>query len=75
MGAAEALARVADTDRYPLTDPDGPGWKAVVSRTRDALAESGCSVLPDFIRPALQEALQRGVRARSRRTPTTTSRR
>ncbi|MFS2293073.1 MAG: arpA protein [Actinomadura sp.] len=57
MGAAEALARVADTDRYPLTDPDGPGWKAVVSRTRDALAESGCCVLPDFIRPSLQEAL------------------
>ncbi|TDE38694.1 arpA protein [Actinomadura sp. 6K520] len=57
MGAAEDFAEVVDTGRYPLTDPGGPGWDAAVSRTRDALAESGCCVLPDFIRPALQDAL------------------
>ncbi|TDB96604.1 arpA protein [Actinomadura sp. 7K534] len=57
MGAAEDFAEVVDTGRYPLTDPGGPGWDAAVSRTREALAESGCCVLPDFIRPALQDAL------------------
>ncbi|MFA1544813.1 HalD/BesD family halogenase [Actinomadura chokoriensis] len=58
MGAAEALAQVADTERYPLAEPGGAGWSTVVSRTRDELAKSGCCVLPDFIRPALQDALR-----------------
>lgn len=58
MDAAEALGQVIDTERYPLTAPDGAGWDAVVSRTRDELAKSGCCVLPDFIRPALQNMLQ-----------------
>ncbi|TDC66371.1 arpA protein [Actinomadura sp. GC306] len=57
MDAAEAFAEVVDTGRHPLTDPGGPGWNAAVSRTREALAETGCCVLPDFIRPALQDAL------------------
>lgn len=57
MGAAEALGRMIDTRRYPLTEPDGAGWDSVVSRTRAALAESGCCVLPDFIRPSLQDEL------------------
>jgi hypothetical protein len=50
---------VVDTDRYPLTDPDDPAWHAVVARTRDELAEFGCCVLPDFIRPSLRETLER----------------
>ncbi|MGH3876233.1 MAG: HalD/BesD family halogenase [Actinophytocola sp.] len=51
--------QVVDTDRYPLSDPDDPAWHAVVARTRDELAELGCCVLPDFIRPSLREALER----------------
>ncbi len=58
MGAAESLAQVADTERYPLAEPDGAGWAAAVSRTRAELAKTGCCVLPDFIRPALREALR-----------------
>ncbi|NVI88740.1 arpA protein [Actinomadura sp. BRA 177] len=58
MGAAEALAQVADTGRYPLAEPGGAGWHEIVSRTRDELAKSGCCLLPDFIRPALQDALR-----------------
>lgn len=58
MGAAESLAQVADTERHPLTEPDGAGWAAAVSRTRAELAKTGCCVLPDFIRPALREALR-----------------
>jgi len=51
--------QVVDTDRYPLSDPDDPAWRAVVARTRDELADHGCCVLPDFIRPSLREALER----------------
>ncbi|TDB86393.1 arpA protein [Actinomadura sp. KC216] len=58
MGAAEALGRVIDTERYPLAAPGGSGWNAVVSRTRDELAQSGCCVLPDFIRAPLRDALR-----------------
>ncbi|WP_301174174.1 HalD/BesD family halogenase [Actinomadura geliboluensis] len=49
---------MADTERYPLAEPDGAGWAAAVSRTRAELAKTGCCVLPDFIRPALREALR-----------------
>src|SRR5262245_60740532 len=49
---------VVDTDRYPLSDPDGPVWRAVVDRTRAELSEHGCSVLTDFIRPELRESLE-----------------
>ncbi|QKG22013.1 HalD/BesD family halogenase [Actinomadura verrucosospora] len=65
MGAAEARAagRAAgtepvDTALYPLDEPDGTGWAAVVSRVREELANSGCCVLPDFIRGALQGRLR-----------------
>lgn len=65
MGAVEARAagraagtELVDTDLYPLDEPDGPGWTAVVSRVREELANSGCCVLPDFIRGALQERLR-----------------
>jgi hypothetical protein len=51
--------RIVDTERYPLSDPDDPAWRAVVDRTRAELAEVGCSVLPDFIRPELQADLER----------------
>src|ERR1044072_1140541 len=36
--------RVVDTDRYPLSDPDGPEWRAVVARTRAELDAVGCCV-------------------------------
>ena len=57
-GTVPAL-QVVDTDRYPLSDPDDPAWRAVVARTRDELADLGCCVLPDFIRPSLRAALER----------------
>ncbi|MWA00637.1 arpA protein [Actinomadura sp. LD22] len=65
MGAVEARAagraagaELVDTDLYPLHDPDGAGWTAVVSRVREELANSGCCVLPDFIRGALRQRLR-----------------
>ncbi|WP_326595083.1 HalD/BesD family halogenase [Streptomyces sp. NBC_01803] len=61
MSTAEVRTaeQVVDTDRYPLSDPESAEWKSVVSRTRRELRSSGCSVLPDFIRPVLQDTLRR----------------
>jgi hypothetical protein len=58
------LGSVVDLARYPLADPDGHAWAAVVERTRRELADLGCSLLTDFIRPDLHETLRReGERA------------
>ncbi len=51
--------QVVDAGRYPLSEPDGPAWRAAVERTRAELDESGCCVLADFVRPSLREALER----------------
>jgi hypothetical protein len=55
---AVSADHVVDTDRYPLSDPGGPAWRDIVARTRATLAELGCCVLPDFIRPGLLDALE-----------------
>jgi hypothetical protein len=61
MSTSEAttLEELVDTDRYPLTDLDSAGASAVLSRAREDLLADGCTVLPDFIRPSLQETLQK----------------
>lgn len=58
MSTSVAPLEMVDTDRYPLTDPDSPAWREVVGRTRAELADAGCSVLADFIRPGLREVLR-----------------
>ncbi|MEU0532783.1 HalD/BesD family halogenase [Amycolatopsis tolypomycina] len=58
MSTSVAPLEMVDTDRYPLTDPDGPAWREVVRRTRAELAGAGCSVLADFVRPELREVLR-----------------
>ncbi len=58
MSTSVAPLEMVDTDRYPLTDPDRPAWRETVGRTRAELAEAGCSVLTDFIRPELHEVLR-----------------
>ncbi|MCG8918634.1 arpA protein [Actinokineospora sp. PR83] len=55
---ARVVEEVVDTDRYPLDDPGGPTLTGVVDRARRELREQGCTVLADFIRPALQDALR-----------------
>ncbi|MFJ4533373.1 HalD/BesD family halogenase [Streptomyces nigrescens] len=61
MSTAQTLTldQVVDTDRYPLPEPDSAGGQAVISRARHELLTLGCTVLPDFIRPALRTALER----------------
>ena len=51
--------QVVDTDRYPLGDPYDPGWRDVVERVRRDLCTVGCSVLADFVRPALRDTMRR----------------
>lgn len=46
------VAHVIDTDRYDLDDP------GLIARVQEALADDGCSVLHDFVRPELQAQLQ-----------------
>ncbi|WP_103338797.1 HalD/BesD family halogenase [Amycolatopsis sp. CA-126428] len=58
MSTSVAPLEMVDTDRYPLTDPDRPAWRETVGRTRAELAEAGCSVLADFIRPELHDLLR-----------------
>ncbi|MBB1256626.1 HalD/BesD family halogenase [Streptomyces alkaliterrae] len=53
-----SLDEVVDTERYPLTDPGGGRARRVVADARRELAAVGCTVLPDFVRPALHEALR-----------------
>ncbi|WP_290058371.1 HalD/BesD family halogenase [Amycolatopsis solani] len=55
--SVDALGMV-DTERYPLTDPGSAAWREIVGRTRADLAEAGCSVLADFVRPELREVLR-----------------
>ncbi|MEU0132661.1 arpA protein [Streptomyces sp. NPDC006296] len=55
---AITLDQVVDTDRYPLSDPGSTASRAVVARARRELAGAGCTVLPDFVRPALHEVLR-----------------
>ncbi|SDC43640.1 HalD/BesD family halogenase [Actinokineospora iranica] len=57
-GIDTVIETVVDTNRYPLSDPRSAAWQDVVSRARADLREHGCSVLPDFIRPALRAALR-----------------
>lgn len=49
---------IVDTERYPLDDPDGPLWQRAVEAARQDLADDGCTVLRDFVRPGLAEALR-----------------
>jgi hypothetical protein len=50
---------VVDLDRYPLLDPEDPRWAELVSKVRAELAEDGCCVLADFVRPSRREQLRR----------------
>ncbi|MFB9690008.1 arpA protein [Amycolatopsis plumensis] len=58
MSTSVAPLEMVDTGRYPLTDPGGHAWRETVERTRADLADVGCSVLTDFIRPELHEVLR-----------------
>ncbi|GGO79824.1 HalD/BesD family halogenase [Wenjunlia tyrosinilytica] len=60
MSTSEAMTldQVVDTARYPLSELESAEGQAVVSRARRELNTLGCTVLPDFIRPTLRDALR-----------------
>ncbi|MEU1980574.1 arpA protein [Nocardia sp. NPDC019395] len=57
MAATVTLDEIVDTSRYPLAEPGTPGWRAAVAAARADLAEDGCTVLREFIRPELHALL------------------
>lgn len=52
------LKDLVDLDRYPIDNPDGEKFKALVASCQAGLAEIGASVLEGFVRP---EAIKRIV--------------
>ena len=57
MAAPVTLDDIVDFSRYPLAEPGAPGWRAAVAAARADLAEDGCTVLREFIRPELHPLL------------------
>lgn len=43
---------VVDMERYPIDDPDRPGYRALVQACRDQLRDTGAAHLPGFVTPA-----------------------
>ncbi|MBH0774679.1 HalD/BesD family halogenase [Nocardia bovistercoris] len=58
MAVAGVLDEIVDTARYPLADVGSADREGVVALARAELAEDGCTVLREFIRPALVETLR-----------------
>ncbi|MFE7799187.1 arpA protein [Nocardia sp. NPDC057440] len=58
MAATGVLDEIVDTARYSLADPGGSSWRDAVARARAELAEVGCTVLREFIRPELIQTLR-----------------
>lgn len=52
---ASSIEEVIDTDRYPIVDREGRA--ELVAHVRAELADDGCCVLPDMVRPAIQPVL------------------
>jgi hypothetical protein len=51
------VEQLVDLDRYPVLDPLGPEFAALVAGARDQLRETGAVELPGFLDPAGVEAL------------------
>ncbi|MDG1412214.1 MAG: hypothetical protein P8Q52_15895 [Acidimicrobiales bacterium] len=45
------LDNLVDLDRYPLHDPDSPGYLAAVNAARGSLKTVGCAIVKDLVRP------------------------
>lgn len=53
------IGHLLNTARYPLTRPGSADWQRSVFHARRGLRDDGCSVLPDFLAPALVETARR----------------
>lgn len=55
----QAIERVVDTARYPLAEPESSAWQDVIIGAHRDLHDTGCCVLPGFIRPELAGELRK----------------
>lgn len=62
MTTPDARALI-DLDRYPVTDLDGPGGRAVIAAQRRSLAEKGVAILPAFTTAAATARMAREAAA------------
>lgn len=60
---ASAAASPIDTDHYPLYARHGDAYAALLADCRRQFDESGCIVLPGFVRPATVERMRRETEA------------
>jgi hypothetical protein len=56
-GQLEPVEQLIDLERYPVLDPSGPAFAALVGRARDQLRETGAVELPGFVRSSGVEVL------------------
>ena len=49
---------IIDTERYPLHQRGSAAYEALVARFRAEIAETGCAVVPDVVRPEALAALR-----------------
>jgi hypothetical protein len=52
------LSDCIDLQRYPITDPRSDVGQALIARCRQQLADDGCVVLKDFVRPEMLSHLE-----------------
>jgi hypothetical protein len=57
------IADLVDLGAYPLHDPDSAGYLEVVDRARAQLADTGCALNKDFVRPDALEILGAEIEA------------
>jgi hypothetical protein len=68
MLMSAVIEQLVDTTRYPVSEPASAAWRDVVSGVQRELRTVGCSVLRNFVQPALRAALRRecaGIVARA----------
>jgi len=63
------LSDVIDLDRYPINRPGSPAWTSMLERIHAQLADDGCLVLADFLRPAALELAEEEIALLATRIP------
>ncbi|MGB3737514.1 MAG: hypothetical protein WA964_21350 [Ilumatobacter sp.] len=63
------LSDVIDLDRYPINRPGSSEWTAMIERIHTQLADDGCLVLTDFLRPAALALAEEEIAAMAEHVP------
>ncbi len=62
------LSELIDVGRYPLHDPESPGYRQAVAEARLGLRQRGCAVIRDLVRPEGVRCLSDEIVARKATT-------